>query len=77
MKIIDNLRLVKDKNSLIRLQGPFSKKKLLKYYKKEYFNKSSVNYKKNYTDLEIKSKLINFRIYYFFIKNFFKKKLTV
>jgi ubiquinone/menaquinone biosynthesis C-methylase UbiE len=76
MKIIDNLRLVKDKNGLIRLQGLFSKKKLLKYYKEEYFNKSPVNYKKTYTDLEIKSKLINFRIYYFFIKKFFQKKIN-
>lgn len=71
---IDNLRLVKNKNGLVRLQNSFSEKKLIKYYKKDYFNKNSVNYKKTYTTLEVKSKLINFRIYYYFIKKFFSKK---
>ena len=73
---IDNLRLVKNQNGLVRLQNSFPEKKLLKYYKKDYFKKNTVNYKKTYTDLEVKSKLINFKIYYFFIKKFFFQKIN-
>lgn len=64
------------KNNLIKLLHSFSKKKLLQYYKKYYFNKNSVNYKKTYTHLEIRQKIQNFKIYFFFIKKFFKNKIN-
>lgn len=71
-----NIKL-KKKFGLLSIKNPLNKNDLLKHYSLNYFNNENINFKPKYSKLELENKFYNFKIYSYFIKKFFKKKLIV
>lgn len=70
-----NIKL-KKKSGLLSIKNPLNKKDLIKYYSFNYFNKKTINFKRKYSKLELENKFYNFKIYTYFIKKIFKKKIN-